>query len=166
MTRRRSAMAQDGFTFTEVLIVVVVIALMTAIFTPAYLRQRDRARDAVVRQGAQTIAMGVRMYALDHDGRYPLTVSDPQGSNPLVDGSHTPYLDAWPDNPWTSAPMANARRYRKGDFRYAGYSNIASAQPTDMQVDQFSLVGWTTNQSQPYVAAMPAPEAFLVNVVQ
>ncbi len=164
MRHQKGARMANGFTFTEVLIVVVVIVLLSAIFIPSYLKQRDKARDAVVKQGVQSIAMGLRVYNLDHQGQYPLDITSPNGKYPLVDPSGTPYLDTWPSNPWTGKLMKNTSGYSKGDFQYAGFSSVAAAQPTSMEIDSCSLLGWVSSKSQPYVASQPGPYAVRVNV--
>jgi prepilin-type N-terminal cleavage/methylation domain-containing protein len=163
MRRHARRSTQDGFTFTEVLIVVAVIALLMAIFVPGYLHQRDRARDAVVKQSVQTIAMGLRVYNLDHDGQYPLDVSGPNGKYPLTDSSGKAYIDSWPNNPWTGTPMKNTSKYSKGNFRYAGFSSVASTQPNAVQIDECSLLGWVTSKSRPFVASEPGPLAVRID---
>ena len=164
MARQRNLESANGFTFTEVLIVVVVIMLLSAIFIPSYLKQRDRARDAVVKQGVQSIAMGLRLYNLDHNGQYPLDISGPSGKYPLVDAAGTAYLDAWPGNPWTGKPMNNTSGYSEGDFQYAGFSTVAAVQLTSMEIDRCSLLGWVSSKSQPFVASEPGPLTVRVDV--
>jgi prepilin-type N-terminal cleavage/methylation domain-containing protein len=158
------ASASGGFTFTEVLIVVAVLALISAIFVPVYLSQRDRARDATVKQSVETIAMALKMYSLDHHDRFPLALSDPHGKYPLRDDEGSPYIDAWPDNPWTGQPMVNNGTFSKGNFKYAGYASVASLQPGPSTADRCMLLGWVTNNAKPYVATLPGPRAAPVEI--
>jgi len=99
---------QRGMTLIELAIVVVVIGILSAIATPVYLSQRDKARDAAVKGSMRAIQVGIVSYTVDHDGAYPAsdfvayTPNDTTAAN-LGNG----YIDDWPDNPWTGQPMKN-----------------------------------------------------------
>ena len=105
--QRRTAGAQ-GFTFIELLIVIIIIGVLAAIAIPAYAAQRDKAKDAAVKEGSHIIQTAVMAYAADHGGEYPATEyvtytpDDPSAHNLGND-----YLDTWPRNPWTGQPMKN-----------------------------------------------------------
>ncbi|MFO7945528.1 MAG: prepilin-type N-terminal cleavage/methylation domain-containing protein, partial [Armatimonadota bacterium] len=60
-----------GFTIAEVLGVVAIIAILAAILFPVFARAREKARDASCRANLANIAMALRTYALENDGRYP-----------------------------------------------------------------------------------------------
>jgi prepilin-type N-terminal cleavage/methylation domain-containing protein len=105
--QRRTATAQ-GFTLIELLVVIVVIAVLAAIAIPAYAAQRDRAKDAAVKEGSHVIQTAVMAYAADHGGAYPATeyvTCTP--ADPAADNLGNDYLDTWPRNPWTGKPMKN-----------------------------------------------------------
>jgi prepilin-type N-terminal cleavage/methylation domain-containing protein len=101
--------AEGGFTLIELLIVVIVIAILAAIAIPVYANQRDKAKDAAVKEGSHIIQTAVMTYAADHGGAYPATeyVTFTPGDR-TADNLGNEYLDTWPRNPWTGEPMANS----------------------------------------------------------
>lgn len=155
--RLRRSRREQGFTFTEVLIVLAVLCVLAAVFVPVYLSQLDRARDAAVKQGVQDIKLGLSLYSLDHDGAYPMTVSGPKGDAPLVDDRGQNYLSSWPRNPWTGNDMQNVRKLSRGDFWYEGRSEVAAIRITPQMVNEYRLRGWLVDGSNPFVLGTSGP---------
>jgi type II secretory pathway pseudopilin PulG len=93
-----------------VVALIVIGAVIGAIALPALLRTTESiAKDVMVRAGAETIHTGIEAYALDHGGRYP-----PAGEVNAIGLSG--YISVWPQNPYTSAPMADGGG--EGNYRY------------------------------------------------
>ncbi|MFP3903358.1 MAG: type II secretion system protein [Armatimonadota bacterium] len=79
-----------GFTIAEVLGVVAIIAILAAILFPVFARAREKARDASCRANLANIAMALRTYALENDGRYPPGDNDLRPLLPVyLDSAHT-----------------------------------------------------------------------------
>lgn len=102
-----------GFTFLEIMLVVMIIGLLAAVVGPRVVQQGERARIRTTRLQIDAISSGLKLYALDV-GTYPSTqqglqallVRPSQVSENVWDG---PYIDA------TSIPVDGWQK----PFRYA-----------------------------------------------
>ncbi len=105
MTRVPSA-RQRGFTLIEIMVVVVIIGLLTAVVTTQVVGRIDEARVTKARQDLKAIEFALQMYRLDNS-RYPSTeqglaalvtrpTAEPQPINYKADG----YLQRLSKDPW------------------------------------------------------------------
>ena len=101
--RKRMARNQRGFTLIELMIVVAIIGILTAIAFPLYANIQARARVAKAQADARTLASAVVVYSA-HMGFLPgaltdltASVSNPQGiwAGPFINPLPTPPNSTW-----------------------------------------------------------------------
>jgi type IV pilus assembly protein PilA len=63
---RRRLAAADGFTLVEVLVVVLIIGVLTAIALAAFLNQRSKAQDSSAKTAAATAAKAMTVWNTQH----------------------------------------------------------------------------------------------------
>jgi len=61
----------DGFTIIEVLAVAAIVAMLAAVAVPALNSARAASRAASCATKLRSLAVGIPLYAQDHDGEYP-----------------------------------------------------------------------------------------------
>ena len=143
-----SSREERGFTLIELLIIVIVIGILAAIAVPVYASQRDKAKDAAVKEGVHAIQNAVVSYAVDHNGDYPATeyvTCTP--ADKTADNLGNKYLDVWPRNPWTGKPMANTG---SGVLFNTDFSSMAGLTPLQgtWKIVNGALVPATTGENR------------------
>ena len=96
--------SQDGYTLTEMLVVIAIISLIAAVLTPSLINQMNRARAKTAQLQLDTLATNMESFRSDV-GRYPTEAEGVQAlvkEPPGVEGWAGPYLrDAKGTNdPW------------------------------------------------------------------
>jgi len=128
--KSRQRAAHQGFTLIELLIVVIVIGILAAIAIPLYVSQKDKAKDAAVKEGVHTIQIGVMSYATDHGGAYPTTEYVTYTADRSLDNLGNRYLETWPKNPWTGKPMANTGSMVLFNTNFSSMAGVTPLQGT------------------------------------
>jgi general secretion pathway protein G len=94
LTRRKRQFGGDeGFTLIELMIVMAIIGLLSAIAVPIYARSVQRAKEAVLREDLATLRQAIDSYTVDKE-------KAPQGLDDLVQAG---YLKSIPKDPITGA---------------------------------------------------------------
>jgi general secretion pathway protein G len=86
-----------GFTLIELMIVIAIIGVLTAILIPNFLHARAQSQTAACEGNLKHIAVALEEYATDHSGQYP-PASGPVDAN-LFGGAANPYMTTTPQDP-------------------------------------------------------------------
>ena len=102
---RRLYSREEGFTLVELMIVIIILAILTAIAVPSYMVLRNRARVAAAQSEMKNIATALEMFNADWD-QYPGTgfnnmVAELQGTGGTINTDNNPYMNPVPTtDPW------------------------------------------------------------------
>jgi general secretion pathway protein G len=88
----RTSNVESGFTLLELLIVMVIIATLAAIAVPSYVRNIQRAKEAVLREDLHVLRNAIDSYTVDKQ-------QAPQSLDDLVSSG---YLHEIPNDPFTN----------------------------------------------------------------
>jgi general secretion pathway protein G len=88
---RRTRSSEAGFTLIELMIVIAIVAILSAVAIPAYLANVRRASEAALREDLQTMRQAIDSYTVDKE-------KGPQSLDDLVQAG---YLKSIPIDPIT-----------------------------------------------------------------
>jgi general secretion pathway protein G len=83
---------EEGFTLLELMIVMIIIGILTAVAVPAYLQSVRKAKEAVLREDLHAIRSAIDSYTVDKQ-------KAPQQLEDLVEAG---YLKTMPKDPLTN----------------------------------------------------------------
>ena len=95
-----------GFTLIEIMVVVVILGVLSALIVPNVISRPDEARAAAAKLGVQQIGNALEYYRLDN-GFYPSSdqglealIAEPSGFPEPKNWSKEGYLGNVPEDPW------------------------------------------------------------------
>lgn len=98
--------SNHGFTLIEIMVVVVILGVLSALIVPNVISRPDEARAAAAKLGVQQIGNALEYYRLDN-GFYPSSdqglealVSQPSGFPEPKNWNEEGYLGNMPEDPW------------------------------------------------------------------
>jgi len=63
-------MHRHGFSFIELITVIIVLGILATMAIPNYIRMQDRAKESQVKSNAHTVQLVAEDYAVQHEGAY------------------------------------------------------------------------------------------------
>ena len=117
--------SEKGFTLIEVMVVIIIIGLLSALVAPKFFKKVDKAKFNTTRQQIAILGSALDDFRLD-TGRYPTTAEGLSALREKPEGLDTwdgPYLpkkvpgDAW------GRPFVYSSPGEHGDYDLASYGN-------------------------------------------
>lgn len=106
MNAFRKKQSQAGFTLIEVMVVIVILGILSALVVPNVLHKAADARVAAAKSDLAAIGQALDMYKLDNSS-YPTTdqglealVTKPSGNPEPRNWNASGYLKKLPEDPW------------------------------------------------------------------
>jgi len=135
---------EDGYTLTEMLVVMAIIGLIAAVLTPGLLGQLGRARVKSAQMQLDTVAAAVEAYRSDV-GHYP---TDAEGIGALLaepagnDGWSGPYIKSgkMQQDPWGN-PIVYKQEAGGRSFSLTSYGRDGQAGGTGQDRDLQANIG-------------------------
>jgi general secretion pathway protein G len=101
-----TGLRQAGFTFIEIMVVVVIIGILIGLLAPRLMDRPDEARVIAAKADIRSIVGQLKLYRLDN-GFLPTTAQGLQAlvtkpTTTPIPGKWRQYLDRLPKDPWDS----------------------------------------------------------------
>jgi type IV pilus assembly protein PilA len=76
MDRDKRNSAEDGFTLIEILVVILIVGILSAIAVPSFVNQREKAQDTCAKSLLMTARTAMETYLVDHGNYAGVTQTD------------------------------------------------------------------------------------------
>lgn len=110
-----------GFTLLEVLLVVAILGVIASLVVPQLMGRQEQANLDATRLSIAGIDQALKLFSLDHAGKYP-TTTDGLGALVTSPAQSTrwrgPYLDSLPQDAWGQPFTYELPAAREGRSRY------------------------------------------------
>jgi general secretion pathway protein G len=141
-SKSESKMIRQGMTLIEVLLVVTILLVIASAVVPRLVNRQEKANVDTTKISLKGLEQALKLYAIDHDGRYPTSA---QGIDSLMNCPDSndesfwqgPYLEELPKDAW------------RRDFRYthpASKSNkafdLSSSGPDGVHGNDDDVTNW------------------------
>jgi general secretion pathway protein G len=143
--------SQQGFSFIEIMVVLIIIGVMAAAVGGKFLGKADEARVKQAYSDFSTIEGQLKLYRLDNY-RYPTTEQGLQALSEKPSTDPVPrqwqsggYLDALPVDPWGNPYLYNVPG-EKGDYDIYSYGADGVAGGIDQDKDIYSWERFEANK--------------------
>lgn len=138
-----------GFTLIEIMVVVVIIGLLSALVVPAVIERTGDARVTKAKNDVRSIGNALQLYKLDNFN-YPSTqqglqalVIQPQGEPPARNWQKGGYIEKLPNDPWGN-PYQYLYPGTRGEYDL--YSLGADGRPGG-EADAADIGNWAAESS-------------------
>ena len=138
---------RSAMTLIEVLLVVTILLVIASAVVPRLVNRQEKANADTTRISLKGLEQALKLYAIDHDGRYP---SGGQGIAALMECPDANEADLWQGPYLEDLPKDAWRR----DFRYV-YPASKSTKPFDLSSggpdgihgNDDDIVNWDSSES-------------------
>lgn len=131
---------KKAFTLIELLIVIAIMGILTALITSNLQSARSRARDARRKSDLNSVQQALRLYYSDHQS-FPLTAEVTWGS-PLTDVNGTVYMNILPYDPTSSTTTPVSYSYTSATgASYIIVANLENLSDPDIADSQLRCSG-------------------------
>jgi type IV pilus assembly protein PilA len=147
MQRLRALREEEGFTLIELMVVLVIISVLTALALPAFLGAQERSKDRAAQADLRN-AVAAAKATYSSTGDYStITLADIQGAEPSVDfvagatASSTSNDYAVSFRVWNYGEVDMARLSGSGDCYYVRTIDEQGTAPEDVPTTYFGWAG-------------------------